>query len=112
MPNIDYNMAHGIAQNYVQAHYYQYLNGHREQLIKAIAEHLKLTGYPIDVGTKIAIKEIALFESDNCKAELDIHRSNSSLIVIHDRQRHRRLYFTVQDLIDNANMLTARSITQ
>lgn len=108
--NIDYNMAHGIAKNYVQAHYYQYLNGHREQLITAIANHLKLTGYPIDVGTKVAIKEIAQFESDMCHAIVDIDRSNSSLIVI--QHRNKRLYFTVQDLIDNANMLTARSITQ
>lgn len=112
MSNLDYNMAHGMAKKHIEQHYYAHLNGHREQLIQAVANELKLMGYPFDVGVKVAIKEIANYESSLCAAELDIDRSNSSLIVIHDRQRHRRLYFTVQDLIDNANILTARSITQ
>lgn len=112
MSNLDYNMAHGIAKNYIQQHYSKYLNGHREQLIQAIANELKVKGYPSDVGVKIAIKEIAHYESDKCNAELDIDRSNSSLVVVYDRQHKRRLYFTVQDLINTANSLTVRSVTQ
>ena len=110
MSNIDLNMAHGLAKKYVQEHYYQHLNGHREQLIIATANHLKLTGYPVNIGSKVAIKEIAQFESDMCYAIVDIDRSNSSLIVI--QRRNKRFYFTVKDLIDNANVLTVRSITQ
>jgi len=112
MSNLDYNMAHGMAKTYIEQHYYAYLNGHREQLIQAIANELKLKGYPSDVGVKVAIKEIAHYESSLCAAELDIDRSNSSLVVIHDRQHKRRIYFTVQDLINTANSLTVRSVTQ
>jgi len=112
MSNLDYNMAHGMAKKHIEQHYYAHLNGHREQLIQAVANELKLKGYPFDVGVKVAIKEIANFESNLCAAELDIDRSNSSLIVIHDRQHKRRIYFTVQDLINTASSLTVRSVTQ
>ncbi|MBL0229447.1 MAG: hypothetical protein IPP76_01115 [Moraxellaceae bacterium] len=112
MSNLDYNMAHGLAKAYIEQHYYTHLNGHREQLIKAVANDLKLKGYPYDVGVKVAIKEIAAFEGSLCRAELDIDRSNSSLVVVYDRQHKRRLYFTVQDLINTANTLTVRTVTQ
>ena len=112
MSNLDYNMAHGMAKNHIEQHYSKYLNGHREQLIQAVANELKVKGYPSDVGVKVAIKEIANYESSLCAAELDIDRSNSSLVVVYDRQHKRRLYFTVQDLINTANSLTVRSVTQ
>ena len=40
MSNADYNMAHGLAKNFISAAYSQHLNGKREQLINACANHL------------------------------------------------------------------------
>lgn len=60
MSNTDYNMAHGLAKNFISAAYYQHLNGNREQLINACANHLKETkGCSLAFGIKVAIQEIA-----------------------------------------------------
>ena len=60
MSNTDYNMAHGLAKNFISAAYYQHLNGKREQLINACANHLKETkGCSLAFGIKVAIQEIA-----------------------------------------------------
>lgn len=112
MSNLDYNMAHGLAKQYIQQHYYQHLNGHREQLIRACANELKLKGYPVEVGLKVAIQEIAAFEGSLSQVELDIDRSNSTLVVIHDRKNKTRHYYTIADLLNTATCLTVRAINQ
>lgn len=111
MSNIDYNMARGIAQNFISAAYYQHLNGKREQLINACANHLKDTkGYSLAFGIKVAIQEIAAFESFNSHADVDIDRCNSNLVVIHDRHNNQRLYYTIEDILKTASALTVRPI--
>jgi hypothetical protein len=110
MSNTDLNMAHGVAKAMIQQHYWQYLSGHREQLITACARELIDKGYPMSIAMKVAIKELANYESALCNAELDIDRSSSSLIVIHDRQNNLRQFFTIQDVLNTASALTIRNI--
>lgn len=112
MSNTDLNMAHGIAKQFITAAYYQHLNGKREQLIVACANHLKDTkGFSLGVGIKVAIQEIAAFESHNSRADVDIDRCNSNLIVIHDRHNNQRLYYTLEDILKTASPLTVRPAT-
>lgn len=110
MSNIDLNMAHGVAKAIIQQHYWQHLSGHREQLIIACARELTEQGYPMSIAMKVAIKEIANYESTLCNAELDIDRSSSSLIVIHDLKHNLRQFFTIQDVLNSASALTIRNI--
>ncbi len=110
MSNIDLNMAHGLAKAMIQQHYWQHLKGHREQLITACARELTDKRFPMSVAMKVAIKELANYESTLCNAELDIDRSSTSLIVIHDLKNNLRQFFTIQDVLNSASALTIRNI--
>lgn len=111
MSNTDLNMAHGIAKQFISVAYYQHLNGKREQLITACANHLKDTkGFSLGAGIKVAIQEIAAFESHNSRADVDIDRCNGNLVVIHDFHNNQRLYYTVEDILKTASALTIRPI--
>lgn len=110
MSNIDLNMAHGLAKANIQQHYWQHLRGHREQLIMSCARELTDKGFPMSIAMKVAIKELANYESTLCNAELDIDRSSTSLIVIHDLKNNLRQFFTIQDVLNSASALTIRNI--
>ena len=73
-----------LAKANIQQHYWQHLRGHREQLIMSLHENFTDKGFPMSIAMKVAIKELANYESTLCNAELDIDRSSTSLIVIHD----------------------------
>lgn len=103
-------MAHGVAKAIIQQHYWQHLTGKREQLIIACARDLTEKGFPMSIAMKVAIKELANYESLLCNAELDIDRSSNSLIVIHDKQHNLRQFFTIQDVLNTASALTIRNV--
>lgn len=110
MSNIDLNMAHGLAKNYIQQHYFQHLNGNRQQLMTACASYLQENGYSMATSLKVAVLEIAYCESDLCNALVDIDRSNGSLVVIYNKQNNTRHYFTVQDILNTAYAITIRHV--
>ncbi|PTQ90250.1 hypothetical protein [Agitococcus lubricus] len=108
---VDINMAKGLAKNFIHASYYQYLNGKRDDLIIACANHLADTkGYPLTIAIDIAINELAAFEGQNALADINILKSNSSLVVIDDHHNHRRLYYTIEDILRTASVLTIKPI--
>lgn len=108
----DLNQAGGMARQYVGMHYAQYLGPHRDQLISACADYLVgQIRISHNQAMRVALRELAEYESLFSRSWLDMDRSTGALIVIQDNRSGQRHYYTVEDLLRTATALLVKPLT-
>lgn len=111
MSGLDINQLRGMANNFIFGNYSHYLSGNRHQLVMACMQHLMdVMEIPEAPAVKVALQQVAEYESYATGVSLDLNRSSAALVVLTDQRANRRVFFTVDDLLTTASPIMVRPI--